>query len=48
MAEKKKELLMKNHQSRRTSFIPFPKANGTSYNGNKGNHSHGRGRKKKL
>ena len=36
------------HQSRRTSFIPFPEANGTSFNGNKGNHSHGRGRKKKL
>jgi hypothetical protein len=45
VAEKKKTNY---HQSRRTSFIPFPEANGTSFNGNKGNHSRGRGRKKKL
>ena len=39
---------MKNHQSHQTSFIPFPEANGISFHGNKGNHGHRHGRKKKL
>jgi hypothetical protein len=42
-AEQNNELLMKNHQSRPTSSTPFPKANGTSFHGNKGNHDRGRG-----
>jgi len=41
---------MKNHQFRPTGFIPFSKANGTSFHGNKANRGHGHecGRKKKY
>jgi predicted PolB exonuclease-like 3'-5' exonuclease len=45
VAEQNNELLMKNYQSRPTSFTPFPEANKISFCGNKGNHYRGRGRK---
>jgi hypothetical protein len=50
VAEQNNELLMKNHQFRPTSSTQFPKANGTSFHGNKGNHDRGcgRGRKKNI
>jgi hypothetical protein len=49
MAEQNNELLMKNHQSNPTGFIPFPEANGTSVHGNKRNCGRGRGHgRKKL
>jgi len=48
VAEQNNELLMKNHQSRPTSSTPFPESNGTSFNGNKGNHDCGHGRCRKY
>jgi len=48
VVEQNNELLMKNHQSRPTSSTPFPKANETSFCGNKGNHYRGRGRGRKY
>jgi len=47
VAEQNNELLMKNHQSCPTGFTPFLEANGTSFHGNKGNRSCGRGCGKK-
>jgi hypothetical protein len=44
VAEQNNELLIKNHQFCPTGFIPFPKANETSFHGNKGNRGLGRGR----
>jgi hypothetical protein len=47
VAKKNNELLIrKNHKFHPMGSTPFPKANRTSFHGNKGNH--GRGRKKKL
>jgi hypothetical protein len=41
------KLLMKNHKSRPTGFIPLPEANETSFLGNKGNCDRGCGRGRK-
>ncbi|XP_031105306.1 uncharacterized protein LOC116010169 [Ipomoea triloba] len=43
VAEQNNELLMKNHEARPTGSIPFPEANGVSYN-NENTRGRGRGR----
>ena len=46
VVEKNNELLLKNHQSRPTSSIPFTELNGVSFKRNGGNKGRGRGRGK--
>jgi hypothetical protein len=41
VAKQNNELLMKNHKFRPTGSTPFPKANGTSFHGNKRNGGRG-------